>query len=112
MHKLVVFVPEEHAEAVKRALFSAGAGRFRNYDSCSWETLGTGQFRPLPGSSPVLGREGVVERVSELRVEMICRDESVRAALDALVAAHPYEEPAYEVYPILTAADFAGSAGS
>ncbi|MFP4376313.1 MAG: NGG1p interacting factor NIF3 [Spirochaetales bacterium] len=102
MYKLVVFVPVENVEAVKSALFAAGAGRYENYDSCSWETAGTGQFRPLEGSDPYIGSQGKVERVAELRVEMLCKDELVRSAVAALVEAHPYEEPAYEVYRIWT----------
>ena len=108
MYKLVFFVPESHAAAVKRSVFEAGAGRFRNYDSCSWETSGTGQFRPLEGSNPFLGSEGDVEVVSELRIEVICPDEVVRASVDALLDAHPYEEPAYEIHRIWTADDLPG----
>lgn len=106
MYKLVVFVPEDHAEPVKQALFSAGAGRFRNYDQASWETRGTGQFRPLEGSDPYLGSQDRLERVPELRVEMLCPDEAARSAVDALLASHPYEEPAYELYRIFTQEDF------
>ncbi len=105
VYKLVVFVPVDEAEAVKQALFDAGAGGYDRYDSCSWQTQGIGQFRPLRGSAPYLGTEGTVERVAELRIEMVCRDEMVRAAIDALRAAHPYEEPAYEVYQIFTAGE-------
>ncbi|MFW5742684.1 MAG: NGG1p interacting factor NIF3 [Spirochaetota bacterium] len=105
MIKLVFYVPPDHAEAVKQALFAAGAGRYEKYDSCAYETRGTGQFRPLDGSSPFIGRAGEVERVEELRVEMICRDEVARAAVATLLEAHPYEEPAYEVYRIWTADD-------
>ena len=105
MYKLVFFVPVDNAEAVKQALFDSGAGRYERYDSCSWQTQGSGQFRPLAGSTPYLGTEGHVEHVTELRVEMVCRDEVVRRALDALIAAHPYEEPAYEIYRIYTADD-------
>ncbi|TVR03722.1 MAG: NGG1p interacting factor NIF3 [Spirochaetaceae bacterium] len=108
MHKLIFFVPAEHAEAVKRAVFAAGAGRYRNYDCCSWQTAGTGQFRPLAGADPFIGSVGAVETVPELRVETICTDESVRTVLDALIAAHPYEEPAYEVVRIWTIDDLPG----
>ena len=105
MYKLVFFVPLDHAEAVKQALFDSGAGRYDRYDSCSWQTPGTGQFRPLAGSDPYLGTEGRIEHVPELRVEMVCRDEVVRSAVDALIGVHPYEEPAYEIYRIYTADD-------
>ena len=107
MHKLIFFVPAEHVEAVKAAVFAAGAGRHRNYDSCSWQTAGTGQFRPLAGADPFFGSVGSVETVSELRVETICEDRCVRAAVEALLAAHPYEEPAYELIRVWTADDLA-----
>ena len=105
MYKIVFFVPEQQKEAVKSALFAAGAGRFRNYEHCSWETDGTGQFRPLEDADPFIGTPGTVERVAEFRVEMICRDEVIASAVDALINAHPYEEPAYEVFRVFTRDD-------
>ncbi|MEX1198474.1 MAG: YqfO family protein [Pseudohongiellaceae bacterium] len=98
MYKLCFFVPEDHAEPVKQAVFDAGGGRIGDYDCCAWQTRGDGQFRALDGADPFLGRVGEVERVSELKVELVCRDELVRAVIDAMKAAHPYEEPAYDVY--------------
>ncbi len=98
MYKLCYFVPESHVELTKAALFEAGAGKLGNYDSCAWQCIGRGQFRPVDGSSPFLGQKGVVEVVSEYRVEMICEDSLIRAAVKALKNAHPYEEPAYEVF--------------
>jgi hypothetical protein len=97
MYKLSFFVPESHADEVKQAVFLTGAGRIGDYDQCCWQTLGTGQFRPLSGSQPFIGMQGEVTRVAELKVELVCADEHIRAAVDALKAAHPYEEPAYEV---------------
>jgi hypothetical protein len=96
MHKLTVYVPESHLEPVKQALFAAGAGRYAAYDCCCWQVLGQGQFRPLAGSAPFIGRQGEVERVAEYRVEMLCEDARVAAAAAALRAAHPYEEPAFD----------------
>ena len=96
MYKLTVYIPEPHLEAVKEALFAAGAGRYAAYDRCCWQVLGQGQFRPLAGSAPFIGRDGVEERVLEYRVEMICEDEAVDAVTRALRAAHPYEEPAFD----------------
>lgn len=110
MHKLIFFVPAEQAEAVKQAVFVAGAGRYRNYDCCSWQTAGMGQFRPLAGADPFIGAVGTVETVPELRVETICPDEAVRAVIEALIAAHPYEEPAYEVVRIWTIDDLPAGA--
>lgn len=98
MYKIAFFVPVEHCEEVKAALFAAGAGRIGDYDCCSWQTAGTGQFRPLEGSTPFLGEKGQVEKVEEYRVELVCADELVRDAVAALKSAHPYEEPAYDVF--------------
>lgn len=106
MHKLVFFVPESHKEAVKQAVFSAGAGRYQSYDSCSWETKGTGQFKPLSGSQPFIGQEDQIEQLAEYRVETICADDCVKSVLTALVKAHPYETPAYEVWSVKTLDDF------
>lgn len=100
MYQLVFYVPHEHCEAVKQAMFDAGAGRLGAYDSCSWQCEGTGQFRPLPGSAPFIGRTGEVERVREVKVEMICEPEALAPALDALRRVHPYEEPAFTYYEV------------
>ena len=106
MYKLVFFVPESHKEPVKQAIFSAGAGKYQGYDSCSWETLGTGQFRPLSGSQPFIGEQDKVETVAEYRIETLCADNLVKAVLKALIKAHPYETPAYEVWSVKTLDDF------
>jgi len=99
---LVCYVPSEHAERVKEALFDAGAGRMGNYDSCCFQMEGTGQFRPLPGSEPYIGTEGSVEHVRETRIELVLPDEIRGAVVTALRAAHPYEEPAFHLIPVLT----------
>lgn len=106
-YKIVFYVPEAEAEMVKEALFEAGAGGYELYDSCAWQTKGVGQFRPKDGSNPFIGSPGELERVPELRVETICDASHIRGALEALLAAHPYEEPAYEVLEILKLEDFA-----
>ncbi|WP_178861117.1 Nif3-like dinuclear metal center hexameric protein [Thiomicrorhabdus cannonii] len=100
MYKLCFFVPTSHLETVKQAVFAAGAGRIGQYDCCSWEALGTGQFRPLEGSRPFIGSQNEVERVEEYKVEMVCEDALIAAAVSALLKAHPYETPAYEVYAL------------
>jgi hypothetical protein len=105
MFKLTVYVPDTHVEKVKAALFAAGAGHYANYDYCSWQVLGQGQFRPLQGSQPFLGEAGRVEQVAEWRVEMIVPEESAPAVLRALRAAHPYEEPAYDLVKFFTLRD-------
>jgi hypothetical protein len=97
MYKLVFFVPESHVESVKSAVFAAGAGRIGDYEHCAWQVLGEGQFRPLQGSNPYIGSQNVLEKVSEYRVELVCADEHIAGAVAALRAAHPYEEPAFDV---------------
>ena len=106
MYKLVFYVPTTHIEQVKDALFEAGAGQYNDYDRCAWQTLGQGQFRPLANSRPFLGKTGQLETVPEYKVEMICIDERIKPALAALLAAHPYQQPAYAAYKIQSADDF------
>lgn len=98
MYKLCYFVPETYLEQTKAALFETGAGRIGDYDCCAWQCRGQGQFRPLDGSQPFLGQQGELEVVDEYKVELVCKDELIREALEAFKKAHPYEEPAYEVY--------------
>ena len=102
MYKLAVFIPEDYLDVVKAALFSAGAGRIGDYDSCCWQVLGTGQFRPLDGSAPFLGEQDKLEQVSEWKVELVCETQYLKQAITAMIAAHPYEEPAYDVYKLCT----------
>jgi hypothetical protein len=102
MYKLCFYVPESHLEQVKSAVFAAGAGRIGDYDSCCWQVLGQGQFRPLAGSRPFLGQHDTVETVAEYRVELVCEAQFVGAAVMALVEAHPYEEPAWDVIALVT----------
>ena len=94
---LVFYVPESHLEAVKTAIFAAGAGKLGNYDCCCWQTKGTGQFRPLPGSDPHIGATGRLEKVDEWKVEVICEAKKIGAVVDAMKKAHPYETVAYLV---------------
>jgi hypothetical protein len=96
--KLVVFVPPEALDAVRDALFAAGAGRIGRYERCSWYAQGTGTFRALPGAEPSVGAVGREEQVAELRLETVFPEESQREVVAALRAAHPYEEPAFDVY--------------
>ena len=95
---MAFFVPESHVEQVKSAVFAAGAGRIGAYDQYSWQVLGHGQFRPLDGSQPFIGRGGVVEQVQEWKVELVVADELIQHVVAALKQSHPYETPAYEVW--------------
>lgn len=98
--KLVVFVPEEALEAVRSALFEAGAGRIGDYKRCSWYTLGTGTFVGGEESAPVVGERGREERVAEYRLETVYPAEREDEVVRALREAHPYEEPAFDLYPL------------
>lgn len=97
MFKLCFYVPAFHLEHVKAAVFAAGAGRIGDYEHCSWQVLGQGQFRPLAGSNPFLGAQDQLETVDEYRVEMVCEDATIAAVVAALRKSHPYEEPAFDV---------------
>jgi hypothetical protein len=99
--KLVVFVPSEALDAVRDAVFAAGAGRIGEYERCSWYAEGTGTFRALAGASPTIGEVGQEEYVPELRLETVFPEERQEEIVAALRQAHPYEEPAFDVYPLL-----------
>jgi hypothetical protein len=99
--KLVVFVPPEALDGVREALFEAGAGRIGDYERCSWYTEGTGTFLGGEGTSPMIGERGREERVPELRLETVFPADRHDAVIAALRLAHPYEEPAFDVYPLL-----------
>lgn len=99
--KLVVFVPAEALDAVRDALFAAGAGRIGEYERCSWYAEGTGTFFGGEGTSPTLGERGREERVPELRLETVFPADRHDDVVAALRHAHPYEEPAFDVYPLL-----------
>jgi structural toxin protein (hemagglutinin/hemolysin) RtxA len=99
--KLVWFVPAEALDATREAVFEAGAGRIGDYERCSWYTAGTGTFLGGEGTAPAVGRSGEEEHVPELRVETVVPEGRIRDVIVALRLAHPYEEPAYDVYPLL-----------
>jgi hypothetical protein len=101
--KLVWFVPEEALDATRSAVFEAGGGSIGDYERCSWYTAGTGTFFGGEGTAPALGERGREEHVAELRVETVVPEGLIRDAIVALKLAHPYEEPAYDVYPLVDA---------
>src|SRR5690606_24867405 len=100
LDKLVTFVPEESADHVRVALARAGAGAIGDYDSCTYSSPGEGRFRPLEGASPTIGSIGRVEVVPEVRVETVVPRARRTAVVRALLDAHPYEEPAFDVVPL------------
>ena len=101
--KFVWFVPLSHLDATRAAVFEAGAGRIGDYERCSWYTAGTGTFFGGAVTAPAVGERGKEEHVAELRVETVVPADRLEEVVAALRAAHPYEEPAYDVYSLLDA---------
>jgi hypothetical protein len=99
-HKLVWFVPEDGLDATRNAVFAAGAGRIGDYTRCSWYTAGTGTFEGGEGTDPTIGEPGREERAAEYRVETVVPADRARDVVAALIAAHPYEEVAFDLYPL------------
>lgn len=97
-YKLVAFVPTEHIENVREALFHAGAGQQGDYSGCSWTVQGTGSFQPMAGAQPHIGAVGEVSKVQEYRLEVLVSEDDLQQVQDALRATHPYEEIAYDVF--------------
>lgn len=98
--KIVVYVPESHTDAVRNAMGEAGAGKIGNYSYCSFVTKGTTYFMPMEGSQPVEGTIGELAQVIEDKIETVCMKDDVEKVLAAIEQAHPYEEPAIDIYPI------------
>lgn len=109
LRKLVVFVPFDHADAVRDAMFRAGAGHIGAYDECSFSVGGMGTFRPGEGAEPFLGEQGKRELVSELRMEFVLPAAREASVLSAMKQAHPYEEVAYDLYALTNAHHGIGS---
>lgn len=99
--KIVVFVPETHADTVRRAIGDAGAGKIGNYSHCSFSSKGQGRFLPLNGANPSIGEVGKSEIVDEERIEFVCEKADLEKVILAMKSAHPYEEVAFDVYPLL-----------
>lgn len=110
--KLVTFVPSGHLEEVREALSQAGAGWIGKYSHCAFGVNGTGTFLPREGASPFIGRQGVLERVEEVRLETVLPEGLRKKVLSALLAAHPYEEVAYDIYPLANTGPGVGRVGN
>ncbi|MBE0673197.1 MAG: Nif3-like dinuclear metal center hexameric protein [Bacteroidales bacterium] len=98
--KLVTFIPEGHLDRVREAIFAAGAGHVGNYDHCGYHTTGEGSFRGNEKTNPFAGRAGEVHHEPEARFETILPAYLVSPVVRALIDAHPYEEPAFDLYPL------------
>lgn len=100
LYHIIVYVPLAYADGVRRAMAAAGAGRIGHYDSCTFSCRGTGRFRPDEGAHPAIGSPGTLEEVEEERIEAVVREDDLKPTLQAIVQAHPYEEPAINVLPM------------
>lgn len=109
LRKLVVFTPESHAEVVRQAMFAAGAGHIGNYDSCSFNTAGTGTFRGLQGSDPYVGKPGEIHKEPEIRIEAILPAHVEAHVMEAVKQVHPYEEIAWDSYMLTNRTPNSGS---
>ncbi len=105
MYSLIYYIPPQDHERVKQALFEQGAGKIGSYDQSCWEISGMGQFRPLSGSHPAIGQQHQLQRLEEVRVEMVCSEQVIKAVLRTLLKVHPYEQPAYQINRILSLQD-------
>lgn len=103
--KLVVFVPPENIEQVAEAVFQAGAGRIGDYEKCGFRLRGQGTFFGMEGADPVVGRKGRLETVDEIRMETVFPRRRLASVVQAIRRSHPYEEPAFDVYPLSAAPD-------
>lgn len=99
-YKIVVYVPTAHGDALRAAMGAAGAGKIGNYTHCTFTLKGTGRFLPGEGANPTIGEVGKLEEVEEERIETVCDESVIRHVLRAIKEAHPYEEPATQVYQL------------
>lgn len=105
LYQIYFYVPETSLDIVKQAMFNVGAGSVGDYQVCAWQTLGQGQFKPSMSATPYIGEQDKLTSLAEYRVEMVCKKHLLKAALAAMIQAHPYEEVAYGAYPITTLDD-------
>lgn len=98
--KIVVFVPETHTDVVRKAMGDAGAGIIGNYSHCTFSSKGVGRYKPESGASPYIGEVGKYEEVIEERIETVCLREKLKGVIKAIKEVHPYDEVAFDVYPL------------
>jgi len=99
--KLVVTVPDKDADMLREAIGKADGGKVGNYTHCSFSVKGTGRFRPEDSAQPAIGVVGKFEEVAEQRIEVTCSQNSLKQVVQAIRKAHPYEEPAIDIFPML-----------
>lgn len=101
LYKFIAYIPQPYLDQVKNALFEAGAGKLGNYSHCAWQVLGMGQFRPLKGANPAIGKIDQIQCVQEWRVETVVPADRLHDVIHAYKITHPYEMPAFDVYEII-----------
>jgi hypothetical protein len=104
--KINVFVPLTHADLIRKVIGEAGAGKFGNYDFCSFSSRGIGRFRPNEKAKPFLGEKNKIEEVEEERIEFICEKDKVKSVIKAIRKFHPYEEPIIDIHELLSEDEF------
>ncbi|AKG04296.1 Nif3-like dinuclear metal center hexameric protein [Salimicrobium jeotgali] len=100
VYKVAIHVPHDHAEDIRNAMAEAGGGHLGEYSHCTFQIEGEGTFKPLEGADPYIGAPGEMERVDELKIETIVKENDLNSVIQAIAKAHPYEEPAYDVYEV------------
>lgn len=100
--KVVVFVPKTHTDLVRQAIGDAGAGKIGKYSHCSYSSDGVGRYKPMEGSNPFIGEVGKFEEVIEEKVEFVCDRSEAKQVIQAMKKVHPYEEVAFDIYPLLS----------
>jgi hypothetical protein len=103
--KIVVFVPLTHADILRDVMSKAGAGVIGNYSNCTFSTRGVGRYKPIEGANPTIGEVGKLDAVEEERIETVCKKEKIKEVIQAIKKAHPYEEVALDIYPLLAEED-------
>lgn len=106
--KLVVFTPIDYVQPVVDALSEAGAGHIGNYSHCTFQSAGQGTFKPLEGTKPFIGTQDEIEQVEEIKVETIVKEKDIQTVVQAMIAAHPYEEVAYDIIPLKNEGEILG----
>lgn len=100
MFKVVTFCPKNQSKSVQQAMFDNEAGKIGNYSNCSYLSDGTGTFMPLDGSHPHVGTKGKLHHEPEIKIEAVVDEHNLNRTINALIKAHPYEVPAYDVFPL------------
>lgn len=103
--KIVCFVPATHADIVRQVMGDAGAGKIGNYSHCSYSVKGVGRYKPLNGAHPAIGEVGKSEEVEEEKVECVCDKDIAKSVSAAIRKVHPYEEVAFDIYPLISEED-------